>query len=135
LRQASHMLRLLPGERVGVIAHSLSAVIALRLAGIERRVSKVLTTGAMGGTFRLNRYLDWVWSYPADRQELRRTAQGLVFDKSLITEAFLDSRMEVCRHKVTGNTFAQCSKATSSIISIARLCRQTSCADSIATSS
>jgi 2-hydroxymuconate-semialdehyde hydrolase len=105
LRQASHMLRLLPGERVGVIAHSLSAVLALRLAGIERRVSKVLTTGAMGGTFRLNRYLDWVWTCPADRQELRRTAQGLVFDKSLITEAFLDSRMKVLQTQGYGEYF------------------------------
>jgi 2-hydroxymuconate-semialdehyde hydrolase len=95
LRQARHMLRLLPGESVGVIAHSLSAVLALKLAGAERRVRKVLTTGAMGGAFKLNCYLDWTWSFPAGREELRRTTEALVYDKSLITEAFLDSRMQV----------------------------------------
>src|SRR5215472_11721797 len=51
LRQAAHMLKLLSGEKVGVIAHSLSAVLALRLARMERRISKVLTTVAMGGAF------------------------------------------------------------------------------------
>src|ERR1700730_18263135 len=90
LRQAPHMLRLLPGESVGMIAHSLSAVLALKLAGAERRVRKVLTTGAMGGAFKLNCYLDWTWSSPAGREELRRTTEALVYEKSLITEAFLD---------------------------------------------
>lgn len=95
LRQARHMLALLPGESVGVVGHSLSAVLALRIAGMEPRVRKVLTTGAMGGAFKLNRYMDWTWSFPATREELRRTTEALVHDKSLITDAFLDSRMQV----------------------------------------
>jgi 2-hydroxymuconate-semialdehyde hydrolase len=33
LQQARHMLSLLPGEHVGVVGHSLSAVLALKLAG------------------------------------------------------------------------------------------------------
>jgi 2-hydroxymuconate-semialdehyde hydrolase len=95
LRQARHMLGLLPGESVGVVGHSLSAVLALKMAGREPRVRKVLTTGAMGGAFKLNRYMDWTWSFPATREELRRTTEALVHDKSLITEAFLDNRMQV----------------------------------------
>ena len=105
LRQARHMLSLLPGEHVGVVGHSLSAVLALKLARAERRVCKVLTTGAMGGAFRLNRYLDWTWSFPASRGELRRTTEGLVYDKSLITEAFLDSRMQVLQAPGYGEYF------------------------------
>jgi len=97
LRQSRHMLSLLPGESVGIIGHSLSAVLALRIAGAERRVRKVLTTGAMGGAFKLNRYMDWTWSFPSNREELRRTIDALVYDKSIITEPFLDNRMEVLR--------------------------------------
>jgi 2-hydroxymuconate-semialdehyde hydrolase len=83
LRQSRHMLSLLPGESVGIIGHSLSAVLALRIAGAERRVRKVLTTGAMGGAFKLNRYMDWTWSFPSNREELRRTIDALVYDKAM----------------------------------------------------
>jgi 2-hydroxymuconate-semialdehyde hydrolase len=95
LRQSRQTLGLLPGGSVGIIAHSLSAVLALKLAQTEPRVRKVLTTGAMGGKFKLNRYLDWTWSFPTIREDLRRTTQGLVYNKSLITEEFLDNRMQV----------------------------------------
>lgn len=46
------MLSLLSGESAGVIAHSLSAVSALKLVGTERRVHKVMTTGTMSGAFK-----------------------------------------------------------------------------------
>jgi len=94
LRQSRHMLGLLPGENVGIIGHSLSAVLALKLAA-DRRVRKVLTTGAMGGAFKLNQYMDLTWSFPESREDLRRTVEALVYDKSLITEPFLDGRMQV----------------------------------------
>lgn len=70
------MLSLLSGESAGVIAHSLSAVSALKLVGTERRVHKVMTTGTMSGAFKLNRYLDQTWSFPSDRDALHRTTRG-----------------------------------------------------------
>src|SRR5258706_14921106 len=51
VRQAAAMLARVPGERVGVIGHSLSGSIALTLAAAEPRISAVMTTGTMGAHF------------------------------------------------------------------------------------
>ena len=51
LRQCKAMIGQIPGDRVGVIGHSLSGSLALKLAASEPRVAKVMTTGTMGATF------------------------------------------------------------------------------------
>ncbi len=94
-RQAQHVLDLLPDGPVGVIGHSISAVLAIRLAAANERVTKVLTTGAMGAPTKLNSDLDLTWTFPETRDDLRRTVECLVYDKSVITDEFLDNRMKV----------------------------------------
>jgi 2-hydroxymuconate-semialdehyde hydrolase len=95
LRQCRALLARMPGGRVGVIGHSLSAALALKLAAVEPRIGAVLTTGAMGAPFQINDATRRVWTFPATREELRRTAQVLIHDHALIDEAYLDARVAV----------------------------------------
>jgi 2-hydroxymuconate-semialdehyde hydrolase len=93
LRQARFALNLLGDGEVGIIGHSVSAVLALKLAAAFPRVTRVMTTGAMGGKFVANHDLELTWSVPRTRDELREAMQSLIYDHSLITDALLDNRM------------------------------------------
>ena len=93
LRQARFALDLLGDGPVGIIGHSISAVLALKLAAAVPRVTKVMTTGAMGGKFIANRDLELTWSFQKSREDLRAAMQSLIYDHSLISEGLLDSRM------------------------------------------
>lgn len=95
LRQCRALLDAMPGSSLGVIGHSLSGALALKLAGLEPRVSGVLTTACMGASFKLNPAVEMVWTFPRDREELRRTAELLIHDKTLIDTAYLDARTAV----------------------------------------
>jgi 2-hydroxymuconate-semialdehyde hydrolase len=95
LQQCQALLGKMPGERIGVIAHSLSAVLAFRLAAKEARVAQVLTTGAMGASFRANENTIACWTFPETREALRATAESLIFDRSLIDDAYLSARMSI----------------------------------------
>lgn len=95
LRQAEHMLERFPEREVGIIGHSLSGAIALKLAARHARVTKVLTTGSMGARFTPNEHTERVWTFPETRDDLRATAECLVYDKSVITAEYLDNRMKV----------------------------------------
>jgi 2-hydroxymuconate-semialdehyde hydrolase len=95
LRQCRAMLARIAGERVGVIGHSLSGTLALKLAALESRIAAVLTTGTMGARFTPNEQTVRTWTFPRDRAELRRTAEGLVYDRALIDDAYLDNREKV----------------------------------------
>ena len=94
-RQAQAVLDLLPAGEVGVIGHSLSASLALGLAMDNPRVTRVMTTGAMGAPARANRETEICWRFPETREELREAAEILVHDPSVITDAFLDARMAI----------------------------------------
>jgi len=93
-RQVRFALARMPGDRVGILAHSLAAAVALRVAATERRVAKLLTTGAMGAHFPANERTQATWTFPSSREALRATLQGLVYDPSLITEDFVANRFE-----------------------------------------
>ncbi len=95
VRQAQAMLARMPGERLGVIGHSLSGSIALTLASLESRVSAVVTTGTMGATFTPVEETHRVWTCPRDRQELIKTLSGIIRDITVIDEAFLAVREPV----------------------------------------
>ncbi len=95
LAQCCALLAQMPGPRVGVLAHSLSGALALKLAACEPRVAEVLTTAAMGAPFAVNDATVRVWTFPATREELRRTAEVLIHDKSLIDDAYLDARVAI----------------------------------------
>ena len=94
-RQAQAALDLLPAGDTGVIGHSLSASLALGLAIDNPRVTKVMTTGAMGARGMANRETEICWRFPETREELREAAEILVHDPSVITDAFLDARMAI----------------------------------------
>jgi 2-hydroxymuconate-semialdehyde hydrolase len=95
LRQCRALINRMPGDEIGVIGHSLSGALGLKLAAVEPRVRKVLTTASMGAKFALNPDLARGWTFPCSREELRRIAEVLVCDKSLITDDFLARREEV----------------------------------------
>jgi 2-hydroxymuconate-semialdehyde hydrolase len=94
-RQAQALLDLLPEGDVGVIGHSLSASLALGLAIDNPRVTKVMTTGAMGARSKLTEAADVCWNFPETRDALREAVKFLVYDQSVVTEPFLDARMEI----------------------------------------
>ncbi|TSH96816.1 alpha/beta hydrolase [Verticiella sediminum] len=95
VRQAQAMLARIAGEQVGLIGHSLSGSIALRLASMEPRVAAVLTTGTMGGHFTPNDLTRRVWTGPRNREELVQTLSGIIHDTSVIDEPYVAAREPV----------------------------------------
>ncbi|CAN7660467.1 alpha/beta hydrolase [Caballeronia sp. LjRoot34] len=95
VRQAEAMLSEIGGDAVGVVGHSLSASIALTLASSNPRISAVITTGAMGAPFVPNETTHRSWTCPTSRAELATALRGLVFDASVIDDAYLDAREPV----------------------------------------
>jgi len=94
-RQAQRMLACLPDGPAGIIAHSLSGAIALRLAGANAHVTKIVTTGTLGAAFPINPYLAAAWTTPRTGAELRRIFEPAVYDRSAITEQFVQNRMAI----------------------------------------
>ena len=94
-RQAQRMVELFDRPGVGVIGHSVSGAIALKLAARSSRIAKVLTTGSMGAQFEPNADTIRVWTFPETREALRAAGEALVYDKSLINDAYLDGRMAI----------------------------------------
>lgn len=93
--QAQHMLDQIPDGPVGLVGHSISAAIAFRLAASNKRVSAVLTTGAVGTDFTITEELAKLWTFPKDRGQLREAMQAAVYDTSSLTDDFLDNRLEM----------------------------------------
>ncbi|HMO75272.1 MAG TPA: alpha/beta hydrolase [Sphingopyxis sp.] len=83
------------GEPVGLIGHSISGAIALRLAADHPRLGAVMTTGTMGAPMPVNPHLSKVWRCPPTRDAMRDAARTLIADEALITDAYLDARMAV----------------------------------------
>jgi 2-hydroxymuconate-semialdehyde hydrolase len=92
LRQAHAMARRIDAPRFGVVGHSVSGALALKLAAFEPRVAAVLTSATMGRSFPINAVTARAWTFPEDRTALRRTAEGLVFNPALIDETYLSNR-------------------------------------------
>lgn len=96
-RQAHYMLALIPEGPVGVVGHSLSGALALKLAAHEPRVRHVLTTSTVGTRFAVTPALDTIWTFPTSRDALRNVLAHLVFDTAHLTDEFLDDRLAVLR--------------------------------------
>jgi 2-hydroxymuconate-semialdehyde hydrolase len=92
IEQSRKMIELIPGEKIGIIGHSISGALALKLAAREPRVAKVLTTGCMGAPFTINEDTIRTWTFPRNREELLGTAQCLIHDHRLIDERYLQTR-------------------------------------------
>src|SRR5687768_10726417 len=72
-RQAQTALdRLSRKGPVGILGHSLSGYLVLRLASRNPRIDKVMTTGAMGARFRTNKAIEFAWSMPRSENDLRK---------------------------------------------------------------
>jgi 2-hydroxymuconate-semialdehyde hydrolase len=95
LKQCRAMIARIPGGEIGIIGHSISGALALKLAAREPRVTRVLTTGCMGAPFTINEETIRTWTFPRNREELIRAASGLIYDSSLIDEAYLQTRERV----------------------------------------
>jgi 2-hydroxymuconate-semialdehyde hydrolase len=104
-RQAKEALNLFDDDRIGVLGHSLSGAVTLRLAAEDARVSHLMTTGSMGTVFPLNEHLVSTWSFPDTREAIRKAASSLVYDKRVITEAYVDGRVEVLHNGDYGQYF------------------------------
>jgi 2-hydroxymuconate-semialdehyde hydrolase len=95
-RQAQFLLdRLAAGAPVGIIGHSLSGFLALRLAVDNANVVKVAATGCPSAHGRLTRALDVAWSMPDSLQQLREMYACVVADTSGLSEEFYRQRLEV----------------------------------------
>jgi 2-hydroxymuconate-semialdehyde hydrolase len=94
-QQCRSMIELIPGDQVGIIGHSISGALALKVAAYEPRVTKVLTTGCMGAPFNVNEDTIRTWTFPRNREELICAAKGLIYDSDLINEAYLQTRERV----------------------------------------
>jgi len=95
VRQAKAVLDHMDGEKIGVIGHSISASIALRLGALSPKVAAILTTGAMGTHFEAAEATRRCWRCPRTREELILTLKGLIHDHSVIDEAYLAAREAV----------------------------------------
>jgi 2-hydroxymuconate-semialdehyde hydrolase len=95
VRQAQALLARMPGEQVGVIGHSISGAIALRLAASSARVAAVMTTGSMGAHFKATEATRRCWRCPRTRGELILALKGLIHDATVIDEAYLAAREPV----------------------------------------
>lgn len=91
-RQCKAMIARMPEGDIGLLGHSISGALALKLAAAEPRIRKVMTTATMGGHFTVNEDTVRTWTFPRNRAELLRAAQGLIYDHSLIDETYLKNR-------------------------------------------
>lgn len=95
VRQIRTALDHLGESDIGLIGHSLAGALVLETAAHDRRVGGVLTTGTMGAPMPVNPALGYVWRCPGSRAEMRIAAQALIADHRLITDDYLDFRMQV----------------------------------------
>ena len=92
VRQALAMLDLLPPGPCGVAGHSLGGALALKVAARSPRITKVLTSSAVGAPYPVTEALDAFWSLPADKAALRKAMGRMVYDQAAVTDAMIDDR-------------------------------------------
>ena len=106
VRQGQALLSRVPGERVYVFGHSMSAAVALRLAGSDPCVAAVFTTGAAGTSFPYNDHMKRLWSFPKSAQDLKAAMSSLIHDTSNITDDQIESRWATLSSGDYGQYFA-----------------------------
>jgi 2-hydroxymuconate-semialdehyde hydrolase len=95
LKQCHAFISHIDAPRVGIIGHSLSGALALKAAGTNSKVTHILTTCTGGGTNKLEKELERIWTFPKNREDLRHAVQGLIYDQTLITDEYLKKREDV----------------------------------------
>ena len=105
LRQMQAVLDTIPEGPVGLVGHSISATYALRLAGRNARVDKVMLTCPMGAAIEPNEHLETLWSFPDNEAALRHSLEVLFNNHDLITDDLIASRMSVLGEPGYGDYF------------------------------
>lgn len=95
VRQCRAMIDRIQGERLGVIGHSVSGALALKLAAVEKRIAKVLTTGSMGAPFTVNDDTMNCWSFPKNDDGLHALARSTIHDQRHVTPEWLAGRRKI----------------------------------------
>ena len=93
-RQVQRLMDFFPTAKVGLVGHSLSGSIVLKVAVRNPRVSGVLTTGTTGTRS------DEVqggprWTFPEGRNQIRQHVERTLFNKSLAEEEEINNRLAV----------------------------------------
>ena len=108
MREAQFLLdRLSKRGPVGVIGHSLSGYLALKLASRNKRIDKVLVTGSLGAKYKLPDALRIGWTFPKTEDDFRRSYSLAVADTSLMTDEFVADRMRVLQSGNYGEYFSK----------------------------
>ncbi len=92
--QVRALIGRLPAGPFGIVGHSLSAALALKLAAAEPRIAAVLTTGAMGADFPVNEGTRRCWTFPENHADLQATAEVLIHDHRQITPEYIENRVK-----------------------------------------
>jgi 2-hydroxymuconate-semialdehyde hydrolase len=95
VRQLHAFVDHMNADSVGLIGHSLAGALALKAAGTNPKIKQILTTCTGGGTNKLDKELETIWTFPKNRDDLRRAVQGLIYDQSLVTDEYLKKREDV----------------------------------------
>jgi 2-hydroxymuconate-semialdehyde hydrolase len=95
LAQCKAMIDSIPGGDIGIIGHSVSGALALKLAASNQRVKKVLTTGSMGAHFKVNAATLRCWTAPKTRADLLELAKATIHDQRHVTDAWIAGREKV----------------------------------------
>ena len=107
-RQAQMALdRLAAQGSVGVIGHSLSGYLALRLAANNPRIDKVLATGAMGGRYKKNDAVKFAWTMPKNEDGLRQLYKIVSTSPPEATEHFVSARFALIDTPAYRNYFTR----------------------------
>lgn len=94
-RQIIALFEYLRLDSVDVLAHSIAAPLAFRVAARGNAIRRIVATGAMGAPFPVTDALHRVWRCPRDERALLATGRTLVADGSRIDEAWIKQRWAV----------------------------------------
>ena len=96
IKQAHFLLdKLAPRGPVGIIGHSLSGFLALKLAARNPRINKIIVTGSLGVKYRIPSSLVQGWTFPRSESAFKKFYSEVVADSSLITPEFVKNRMAI----------------------------------------
>ncbi|MSP52097.1 MAG: alpha/beta hydrolase [Alphaproteobacteria bacterium] len=96
MNEAQFLLeKVAPRGPVGVIGHSLSGFLGLRLAARNPRINKILITGSLGVKYKITNALKQGWSFPPSEAAFKKLYSQMVADTSLMTPQFVKNRMKV----------------------------------------
>jgi 2-hydroxymuconate-semialdehyde hydrolase len=96
LRQAQFLFHRAVGDSEGgLIGHSLSGFLGLRLATANPKLAKLAVTGCPGAPFQLTRALELGWTFPTSVDALRVAYEHIVADSSALTDEFFRERLGI----------------------------------------